>query len=142
MQVGHQKPAAVLAGGIFELVGRGGFIAAVQRLPQLDLQLATPPYSNGCYTFITRAIYKYLLTRNRNRIARGFKSQTKKRYGNKHRITDTNRSQHSTAQPVHNRSTHGSQPSRSLSSPTHHLFHIVGLKDAQNYVTLIVASYH
>ncbi|KRY71598.1 hypothetical protein T4A_11587 [Trichinella pseudospiralis] len=34
----------------FELGGRGGFIAAVRRLPQLDLQLATPPYSNGCYT--------------------------------------------------------------------------------------------
>ncbi|KRZ73050.1 hypothetical protein T10_11125 [Trichinella papuae] len=33
----------------FELGGRGGFIAAVRRLPQLDLQLATPPYSNGCY---------------------------------------------------------------------------------------------
>ncbi|KRY67670.1 hypothetical protein T4A_11112 [Trichinella pseudospiralis] len=30
----------------FELGGRGGFIAAVRRLPQLDLQLATPPYSN------------------------------------------------------------------------------------------------
>ncbi|KRY42737.1 hypothetical protein T01_6645 [Trichinella spiralis] len=29
---------------------RWGFIAAVRRLPQLDLQLATPPYSNGCYT--------------------------------------------------------------------------------------------
>ncbi|KRZ88088.1 hypothetical protein T08_6771 [Trichinella sp. T8] len=40
----------------FELGGKGGFIAAVRRLPQLDLQLATPPYSNGCYTlniFIT-----------------------------------------------------------------------------------------
>ncbi|KRZ93416.1 hypothetical protein T08_11803 [Trichinella sp. T8] len=33
----------------FELGGKGGFIAAVRRLPQLDLQLATPPYSNGCY---------------------------------------------------------------------------------------------
>ncbi|KRX23298.1 hypothetical protein T07_482 [Trichinella nelsoni] len=31
----------------FELGGRGGFIAAIRRLPQLDLQLATPPYSNG-----------------------------------------------------------------------------------------------
>ncbi|KRY45296.1 hypothetical protein T03_17003 [Trichinella britovi] len=30
----------------FELGGKGGFIAAVRRLPQLDLQLATPPYSN------------------------------------------------------------------------------------------------
>ncbi|KRX70745.1 hypothetical protein T06_9674 [Trichinella sp. T6] len=34
----------------FELGGKGGFIAAVRRLPQLDLQLATPPYSNGCYS--------------------------------------------------------------------------------------------
>ncbi|KRZ48940.1 hypothetical protein T02_9660 [Trichinella nativa] len=34
----------------FELGGKGEFIAAVRRLPQLDLQLATPPYSNGCYT--------------------------------------------------------------------------------------------
>ncbi|KRX35134.1 Major sperm protein isoform beta [Trichinella murrelli] len=33
----------------FELGGKGGFIAAVRRLPQLDLQLATPPSSNGCY---------------------------------------------------------------------------------------------
>ncbi|KRY83422.1 hypothetical protein T4D_17179 [Trichinella pseudospiralis] len=31
----------------FELGGRGGFIAAVRRLPQLDLQLATPPNSEG-----------------------------------------------------------------------------------------------
>ncbi|KRZ96556.1 hypothetical protein T08_9228 [Trichinella sp. T8] len=36
----------------FELGGKGGFIAAVRRLPQLDLQLATLLYSNGCYTVI------------------------------------------------------------------------------------------
>ncbi|KRX60507.1 hypothetical protein T09_11050 [Trichinella sp. T9] len=36
----------------FELGGKGGFIAAVRRLPQLDLQLAAPPYSNGCYSTI------------------------------------------------------------------------------------------
>ncbi|KRX37687.1 hypothetical protein T05_542 [Trichinella murrelli] len=52
MRVGRQKPTAVLAGGIFELGGRGGFTAAALRLPQLDLQLATPPCSNGCYTLI------------------------------------------------------------------------------------------
>ncbi|KRZ53677.1 hypothetical protein T02_663 [Trichinella nativa] len=34
----------------FELGGKEEFIAALRRLPQLDLQLATPPYSNGCYT--------------------------------------------------------------------------------------------
>ncbi|KRY20750.1 hypothetical protein T12_3499 [Trichinella patagoniensis] len=46
---GPSKPTAVLAGGIFELGGRGGFTAAALRLPQLELQLATPPCSNGCY---------------------------------------------------------------------------------------------
>ncbi|KRY07175.1 hypothetical protein T12_5611 [Trichinella patagoniensis] len=54
MRVGRQKPTAVLAGGIFELGGKGGFIAAVRRLPQLDLQLATPPSSNGCYKWKRR----------------------------------------------------------------------------------------
>ncbi|KRX44664.1 hypothetical protein T05_3117 [Trichinella murrelli] len=43
----------------FELGGKGGFIAAVRRLPQLDLQLATPPYSNrpirGKWTLISSA---------------------------------------------------------------------------------------
>ncbi|KRZ41727.1 hypothetical protein T4C_38 [Trichinella pseudospiralis] len=36
----------------FDLGGRGGFIAAVRRMPQLDLQLATPPYCStvGFYT--------------------------------------------------------------------------------------------
>ncbi|KRX34394.1 hypothetical protein T05_9165 [Trichinella murrelli] len=33
-------------------------------------------------SWITRVIYKYLLKRNRNRLARGFKSQTEKSYGN------------------------------------------------------------
>ncbi|KRY07393.1 hypothetical protein T12_3918 [Trichinella patagoniensis] len=52
MRVGRQKPTAVLAGSIFEVGGRGGFTAAAMRLPQLDLQLAAPPYSNGCYEHI------------------------------------------------------------------------------------------
>ncbi|KRX83139.1 hypothetical protein T06_16709 [Trichinella sp. T6] len=30
----------------------GGFIAAAPRLPQPDLQRATPPYSKGCYTYM------------------------------------------------------------------------------------------
>ncbi|KRY07689.1 hypothetical protein T12_5207 [Trichinella patagoniensis] len=38
----------------FELGRKGGFIAAVRRLPQLDLQLATPPSSNGCYKWKRR----------------------------------------------------------------------------------------
>ncbi|KRX69164.1 hypothetical protein T06_16381 [Trichinella sp. T6] len=32
-------------------------------------------------SWITRVIYKYLLKRNRNRLARGFKSHTEKSYG-------------------------------------------------------------
>ncbi|KRZ84542.1 hypothetical protein T08_9305 [Trichinella sp. T8] len=38
MRVCRQKPPAVLAGGVFELGGMGGFIAAAPRLPQPDLQ--------------------------------------------------------------------------------------------------------
>ncbi|KRY91122.1 hypothetical protein T11_18344 [Trichinella zimbabwensis] len=34
----RQKPPAVLAGGVFELGGMGGFIAAALRLPQPDRQ--------------------------------------------------------------------------------------------------------
>ncbi|KRZ95909.1 hypothetical protein T08_3621 [Trichinella sp. T8] len=30
----------------------GGFIAAAPRLPQPDLQRATPPYGKGCYTYM------------------------------------------------------------------------------------------
>ncbi|KRY47028.1 hypothetical protein T03_2136 [Trichinella britovi] len=39
----------------FELGGKGGFIAAVRRLPQLDLQLATPPYSNVTLLLLPRS---------------------------------------------------------------------------------------
>ncbi|KRX33059.1 Retrovirus-related Pol polyprotein from transposon gypsy [Trichinella murrelli] len=42
------EESAVLAGG------RGGFTAAALRLPQLDLQLAAPPYSNGCHTLFKK----------------------------------------------------------------------------------------
>ncbi|KRX18291.1 hypothetical protein T07_7774 [Trichinella nelsoni] len=61
MRICRQKPTAVLAGGIFELVGLGGFTAAALRLPQLDLQLATPPYSNGCYSPIDARLIEILL---------------------------------------------------------------------------------
>ncbi|KRX81522.1 hypothetical protein T06_8989 [Trichinella sp. T6] len=36
----------------FELGGKEEFIAALRRLPQLDLQLATPPYSNGALSSV------------------------------------------------------------------------------------------
>ncbi|KRY78498.1 hypothetical protein T4D_15796 [Trichinella pseudospiralis] len=42
-------------------------------------------------SWITRVIYKYLLKRNRNRLARGFKSQTKKSYGKGHNTTELSR---------------------------------------------------
>ncbi|KRX39389.1 hypothetical protein T05_14760 [Trichinella murrelli] len=57
-----------------------------------------------------------------NRIARGFKSQTKKSYGNKHRITDTKKSQHNRV-----------QPSQSLFRPRT-LLSTVSLKDDQSEI--------
>ncbi|KRX33013.1 hypothetical protein T05_2835, partial [Trichinella murrelli] len=38
MRVCRQKPPAVLAGGVFELGGMGGFTAAAPRLPRPDVQ--------------------------------------------------------------------------------------------------------